>query len=89
MTSKRKFYKSVIELTILSEEIIPWDEYELSDIGYAITDGDCSGMMHQTKFEELNGKQAADELIAQGSDPGFFCLDEDGNDDDDGGDDNE
>ncbi len=45
-----------------------------------ITEGDCSGDWKVTKVKELNGKQAAKALIEQGSEPSFFGLTDDGED---------
>lgn len=73
----KKFYKSTITVTILSEEPIP-NDYSLANIAYSFTDGDNSGEWELTKVQELTGKQAAKALVAQGSDPGFFGLNDDG-----------
>lgn len=75
----RKFYKTTVTVTVLSEEPLP-PYMELSDVAHAIKDGDCSGEVAFGEPEELDGKQAADALVAQASDPGFFRLDDDGND---------
>jgi predicted metal-binding protein len=75
--TKRKFYKTVYQVTVLSEEPVNFES--LTDIAAAITDGDCSGEYTTTSSETINGKQAADALKAQRSDPGFFMLDDDGN----------
>jgi hypothetical protein len=72
----KKFYKSTITVTVLSEEPIPPDA-SLADIAYNFTEGGDSGDWELTKVEELDGKQAAAALIAQGSDPEFFGLTED------------
>jgi riboflavin synthase len=74
----RKFYKTVITVEVLSEE--PYDETDLSQVSYDITEGHHSGVVKITSNEELTGKQAADELKAQGSDTDFFLLDENGDD---------
>lgn len=78
MITKRKFYKRVIEVVVLSEESLDCDS--LADIQYAITEGDCSGSVTTTSDKEINGLEMAQELIAQASDPGFFELNEDGSD---------
>jgi hypothetical protein len=48
-----------------------------------ITDGECSGDVGVLPETVLDGKDAADALIAQGSDPNFFRLTDDGEDTDD------
>lgn len=75
----RKFYKTVIKFTVLSEEPIP-DGMELSSIAEQCISGDWSMSCASRKETEINGKQAASALLNQGSDPSFFRLDEKGND---------
>ncbi len=80
--SKRKFYRTVYQIEVLSEEKFDNEGgMSLTDIDNAITDGDCSG---RVKFivnnEEKTGKEMAELLKEQGSDPEFFQLDENGND---------
>lgn len=77
MTS-RKFFKTIVKVTVLSEE--PIHEMELNELHYAITEGGMSGEVEYGFQNKLNGKQAAMELLAQGSDPSFFRLTEDGED---------
>lgn len=78
--TKRKFYKTVVQVTVLSEG--PLENCGLEEIDYAITNGDCSGHVEEVSSTELNGKQAADALAQQASDPGFFNLTEKGEDSD-------
>jgi hypothetical protein len=81
METQRKFYKTVIQVTILSEEPFSSDELEnLETVNYEITEGGCSGVVKEISHEELTGKQAAEALQAQGSDPELFQLTEDGED---------
>lgn len=42
--------------------------------------GEFSGKVEETSHQILNGKEAADALIAQDSDSTFFRIDEEGND---------
>ena len=77
--TKRKFYKTVITVTVLSEEPFP-DVVDLREVHYQITEGDYSGEANVTSREELNGLETANELLRQGSDPGFFRLCEHGYD---------
>lgn len=87
MPSQRKFYRSVVTLEILSETPIAdrLGEMRLEDIAYEITDGDWSGDWN-SEHDELDGPAMAKALQAQGSDPGFFRLTEDGEDDDENAD---
>ena len=73
----RKFYRTVIEVEILSEEPLN-DVKNLDAVYYDITWGDCSGAINVTATETVNGAQIAKLLNAQGSD--FFQVDEHGND---------
>ena len=75
----RKFYKTVVKFTVLSEEPIP-DGMSLENIAAQCMTGDWSMGDASQKETELNGKQAARALEKQGSDPGFFQLDEKGDD---------
>jgi hypothetical protein len=76
--TKRKFYKTIITVEVLSEK--PLQYSDLSHVHYEITDGHCSGIYSNDSPKILNGKQTAKALLKQGSDPEFFCLDKNGND---------
>jgi len=75
----RKFYKTTYTLEVLSEEPIN-PNVSLEDLHYMITDGDCSGVVHMDNSEEVDGKTMAELLMKQQSDPGFFMLNENGDD---------
>lgn len=78
MPSTRKFYKTVIVTTVLSE--YPLDGLDTSEIHREGGNGDCSLVNDRTKgSEEIDGPTAAKLLIEQNSDPEIFQLDEDGN----------
>lgn len=74
----RKFYKTILQIEVLSEDEPIDDELSLKEIDYAITEGDCSGIVKIVETVELTPEQAAKALEAQGSDPEFFGLTEDG-----------
>ena len=74
--TKRKFYKTVFQIELLSEEPISPDSLE--EIS-RLAEGDCSAKWGEKSHKTLNGKQAAKELQKQGSDPEFFMIDENGN----------
>lgn len=79
-SNPRKFYRTVISVEILSEEPYPPDP-ELTDVAEDITSGGCSGCVSEiVSNEELSGKDMATCLRAQGRDPGFFGLTDDGED---------
>ena len=76
--TKRKFYKTIVEVEVLSEE--PFADEDLATVQYEITEGHCSGVVNNKGSKALNGKQVANALIKQGSDPEFFQIDDKGND---------
>ena len=78
MASKRTFHRKVLEIEILSEW--PYEAVGLEQIANDITYGDCSGKWVVKVNEEIDGPRMAQLLLAQGSDPGFFQLDNEGND---------
>lgn len=78
MPSKRKFYLTVFQVEVLSEEPLVADD--LDEIHSAITTGDCSGAVLRLREETLDGPTTAAKLREQASDPGFFQLTDDGDD---------
>ena len=72
-----KFYKAIIQVTVLSET--PIENVSLKDIAYQIEEGDSVGEVKIMSHKEISSKAAAKEAIKLGSDPEFFCIDEDGN----------
>ena len=67
-----KFYRTVIQVEILSEE--PYHETALNKIHHDITLGPCSGLIDVIKAEEITPEKMAECLIRQGSNPEFFGL---------------
>ncbi|HEY3965163.1 MAG TPA: hypothetical protein VGM05_11480 [Planctomycetaceae bacterium] len=80
--SQRKFYRTVIQIEVLSEE--PFASMVLEDIAEAVDEGPCSGRTKVRRREVVDGPTMAKLLDAQGSDPGFFNLTDVGEDTDDG-----
>ncbi len=78
--SERKFYRTIIEVEVLSEE--PIGDMDMDMIKYHTdTTGDFSGKYTtKSQDEEMDGVETARALMEQGSDPEFFGLDENGND---------
>ncbi len=72
---ENKFYKTTFTIEVLSEGT-PIECTNLQDLHAAITDGPFSGLVETVTIEELTSIKAAAELIQQGSDPGFFGLEE-------------
>ena len=74
----RKFYKTTVTFTVLSEDPIPPN----SNIGGIVDECNVGEyVMHSSTInhEVLNGKQAAEELFNAGSEPQFFKIDDEGN----------
>ena len=80
--TKRRFYRSIIQVEIVHEDPRALAKLEgLDEVHALITDGPCSGIWNVTKGPiEMNGRQMAKLLLEEGSDPEFFSLDEQGND---------
>jgi hypothetical protein len=76
--TNRTFHRTIIQVEVLSES--PLGPVDLDTLHHMITEGDCSGKLTTVLQEELNGKQAAEALLNQASDPSFFNLTEDGHD---------
>jgi hypothetical protein len=82
MASKRKFYRTIIQIEVLSEE--PYSKTDLETIAEDISIGHQSGIVTiPVDSEEMDGKTCAAKLKKQGSDTEFFSLDEHGNDTED------
>lgn len=78
MGEPRKFFKTEIAVVVLSEDV-PIEFDSLKEVDNAITTGDCSGQYTVTSQKEVPAKEMVKLLAEQGSEPGFFRLDEDGN----------
>jgi hypothetical protein len=76
--TQRTFYKTVVQVTVLSEGELP--SMDLDGIHEAITTGDCSGHVVYVSSEKLDGKQAVEALEEQASDSCFFFLTPEGED---------
>ena len=77
--SERKFYKTLVEVEILSEDNPVGNDLTLGDIQYEITQGHCSGVIRTKEETEVPAQDMVKLLQAQGSDPEFFQLDVAGN----------
>lgn len=75
-------YKHVIKVVLLSEteslEECLGDDWNLDDVEYAITQGDCIGQTIHESTDIIPSRAVEDELIAMGNDGTFFdSFDED------------
>ncbi len=75
--TKRKFYRTIITVEVLSEE--PYRYEGLQNLAYDSQES-CSVNSEVTKTEEVDGVRMARLLQKQASDPEFFQLDKFGND---------
>lgn len=75
--TERKFYKTVVTVTILSEDRYTGCE-DLESIAAAIDNGDDVGSVFIGDSAEIDGQAACELLYELGSDPGFFRLTDDG-----------
>ncbi len=75
---KRKFYKKVYTIEVLSDG--PIEFTSLHKLDDAIQCGECSGRRRESRIKILNGKQLVKELAEHGTSPSFFKLAEDGSD---------
>jgi predicted HAD superfamily hydrolase len=66
----KKFYKTVIEITIITEG--RYDPTSLEGINYDITDGEAVGSWNMESSKAITKKQMAEEMHNLGSDPEFF-----------------
>ena len=74
----KKFYKTVITVTVLSEYGPVCSDSDLSEVARQIDTGDWVGRVAYDGGTELTGKEAADALAKMGSSSSFFQLDDDG-----------
>ena len=65
-----KFYRTIIQIEVLSKD--PFECTDLSEINYAITEGDCSGKVEIIQSEKVPPEKMAELLKSQGSDPNFL-----------------
>jgi hypothetical protein len=77
--TERKFYRTVIHVEVLSEDPYTFSG-NLVDVANDISTGDCSGIARTILEETCDGARMAQFLLAHGSDPEFFMLDDQGND---------
>jgi len=67
-------YRTKITIEVLSEG--PFTTEDLAEINYAITEGDCSGVVNVETSEELSREEMSKALEKQGSDPEFLTSEQ-------------
>ena len=79
LSDPRRFYKTTVTFTVLSEEPIP-PHADLQSIAVECNEGQYVGNFAANDEQLLNGGAMADALYEAGSEPGFFELDDSGQD---------
>lgn len=75
---KKKLYKTVIQIEVLSEE--PIESMSLDDIQEECSNGSFSGLHTFVKSNvPIKGKVAVNECKKHGTDVDFFMMDSEGN----------
>jgi hypothetical protein len=75
---KKTIYRTIFTVEVLSDEPINTN-LDLSDLNNECTFGDYSGSTTKGDSKPLKGIKAARAVIAQGSSPDFFMMDDQGN----------
>lgn len=76
--AKKKLYRTVIQIEVLSEDPIP-EGMSLDQIEEECNTGSFSGVHDFIKTNEvIEGEEAVKAVMAQGSSPDFFQMDENG-----------
>lgn len=78
MTTKHKFYKTTYVIEVLSEEQIPY-YLSLAELDHEMNAGSYVGRVKDVNTSAVNSKTMAELLSEFGSEPGFFMLDDKGN----------
>jgi hypothetical protein len=76
--SPRRFYKTVFQFTVLSEDPLP--DMPMETLVHGAESGDFLGDWALLEEREMGGAEAAQALIDYNSEPEFFGLDEKGRD---------
>jgi hypothetical protein len=77
--AKKKIYRTLILLTVLSENPIP-EGMSIEQIDAECSDGDFTGKTDWQKVNEvIEGEEAANAVRDTGSSTDFFQMDENGN----------
>lgn len=74
----KTIYKTTFTLIVLSEQPLPLG-VSLSDIQYETDDGEWLLQALEGNKTELSGTEAVEAIKQAGSEPGFFNMDQEGN----------
>lgn len=78
MTTKRRFYKTTYIIEVLSEDQILLN-LSLAELDHEMNEGSYVGRVKDVNSTTVNSKTMAELLSEFGSEPGFFMLDDKGN----------
>ena len=78
MATKKKLYYKRIIVELLSENPIP-DSMTIADLEHEYNEGEYIGCTETKKDVVVTGRKAAKMVMAMGSDPTFFQMNEFGN----------
>lgn len=81
MASKRKFYKTTITVEVISEEK-PREDLTLADYAREGVHGEFSLTWKVARQSQLGGRATAKALESHNTDPNFFGLTPEGDDED-------
>ena len=70
-----KFYKTIVQVEILSEKPVEVDSLE--NLNELIIHGDCSGLINKMSEQSISKKELIDECSRHHTDPSFFGVDVD------------
>ena len=83
MASKRNFFVTTITVKVLSENYPVITDVDLHDLARQVDEGDWVLHSQEGSQEQVTPQKMAELLGDAGSEPGFFRLDDDGNDTED------
>lgn len=78
MPSKRKFFKTILTIEVVSESKLPTSQDDLADV---LSSCDCSWEVKEKNQSKIGAVDAVAILKGHGTDPFVLYLDEHGNDD--------
>ena len=74
-----KYFETVITVRVLSTNEPFGEGMSLAAMNYAISEGNCMGQLETAEEKELTGPEMAQRALDFGGDPGFFFLNDEGN----------
>lgn len=74
MTDTNKYYVTTMTVRVLAEDA-PWDG-GLRWLSHDVTEGEYVGDVLAEETHEVSAKEIAEMLVAAGSEPGFFGIEE-------------